>query len=89
MLHIIGFIITGLIVGLLARAVKPGDDSMGLAKTTLLGMVGALIAGWFGHAVGWYNIDEGAGFIAATVGAVVVLAAYYAITRGSTRRLTH
>ena len=89
MLHIIGFIITGLIVGLLARAMKPGEDSMSLGKTTVLGMVGALVAGWFGHAVDWYSIDEGAGFIASTLGAVVVLFAYYAITRGNTRRLTH
>jgi uncharacterized membrane protein YeaQ/YmgE (transglycosylase-associated protein family) len=80
MLHFIGFLITGFIVGLIARAIKPGNDRMGLGLTTLLGMAGALIAGWAGRAFGWYSAEDGAGFLMSTVGAIVVLFAYYAIT---------
>ena len=89
MLYFIGFIITGFIVGLIARALKPGDDNMGFAKTTLLGIAGAVIAGWFGRAVGWYAPDEGAGFIFSTLGAIVVLSVYYMINRGHTTKLGH
>lgn len=79
-MHFIGFLITGFIVGLVARALKPGDDSMGIFKTTLLGMIGAIFAGWLGRAIGWYEPEAGAGFIASTVGAMVVLSIYYALT---------
>jgi uncharacterized membrane protein YeaQ/YmgE (transglycosylase-associated protein family) len=89
MFHFIGFIITGLIVGLLARAFKPGDDSMSIGKTAVLGMVGALIAGWFGRMVGWYDAGEGAGYIASTFGAVLALAVYYSITRHNPRQIGH
>jgi uncharacterized membrane protein YeaQ/YmgE (transglycosylase-associated protein family) len=46
----------------------------------VLGIIGALLAGWLGQALGLYTADEGAGFVAATLGAVVVLGIYYAIT---------
>jgi uncharacterized membrane protein YeaQ/YmgE (transglycosylase-associated protein family) len=83
MLHIIGFIISGLIVGLIARALKPGDDSMSLGKTTMLGMAGALVVGWLGRMMGWYQADEGAGFLASTIGAIVVLSLYYAVAKNA------
>lgn len=79
-MHIIGFIITGFIVGLLARALKPGNDRMSLGLTTLLGMAGAFLAGFIGRAVGWYGPDEPVGFFVATIGAIAVLAIYYATT---------
>ena len=84
-MSIIGFILTGFIVGLIARALKPGDDSMGLVKTTLLGMVGAVIAGWVGRMSGWYPEGGSAGFLASTVGAIIVLYIYYAVTHRNTR----
>ena len=87
MLHLIGFIIVGFIVGLIARALKPGDDRMGLGLTTLLGIAGALIAGWLGRVIGWYGPDEGAGFIMSTIGAIAVLAIYYGVS--GNRRLHH
>lgn len=80
MLHIIGFIIVGFIVGLFARALKPGDDRMSIAKTTVLGVIGALLAGWFGRMVGWYGEGEGAGLLMSTLGAIVVLSIYYMAT---------
>jgi uncharacterized membrane protein YeaQ/YmgE (transglycosylase-associated protein family) len=55
----------------------PGKDPLGLIGTTVLGILGALLAGWLGQSVGWYRPDEGAGFLSATVGAIAVLFIYY------------
>lgn len=82
MLHIIGFIIFGFVVGLIARAVMPGRDRMGLLMTSVLGIVGALLAGWMGRALGWYGPDEASGFLMSIVGAVIVLAIANFVTRG-------
>jgi uncharacterized membrane protein YeaQ/YmgE (transglycosylase-associated protein family) len=76
MLSIIGTIVVGFIVGLIARAVKPGDDRMGLIMTTLLGIAGAFIARYVGVAMGWYRQEEPAGWIASVIGAVVLLFIY-------------
>jgi uncharacterized membrane protein YeaQ/YmgE (transglycosylase-associated protein family) len=58
---------------------------MGLIGTTVLGIVGALLGGWLGQAFGWYGPDDGAGFFAATIGAVVVLLIYnFAVRRSGT-----
>ena len=84
-MSILGWIVFGFVIGLLARAIMPGRDPLGLLGTTALGVVGALAAGWIGQALGWYNPGEGAGFISATIGAVVVLAIYYWIS-GRRRR---
>eukprot|EP01030_Chromulinospumella_sphaerica_P007121 gene7121-6964_t len=70
---IIGTIFIGLIVGLLARFLKPGDDSMGWIMTILLGIGGSLAATYGGQALGLYQAGEGAGFIGALVGAVILL----------------
>ncbi|WP_044873272.1 GlsB/YeaQ/YmgE family stress response membrane protein [Pseudomonas sp. LFM046] len=73
---IIGTIIIGLIVGLIARFIKPGDDSMGWIMTILLGVGGSLLATYGGQAVGIYQAGQTAGFIGAVVGAVVLLVIY-------------
>jgi uncharacterized membrane protein YeaQ/YmgE (transglycosylase-associated protein family) len=73
----IGMILTGFIVGLLARFLMPGRDPMGFLLTTALGIAGAALAGWLGRAVGWYRPGEPAGFIAAIAGAALVLAIYH------------
>lgn len=86
-MSILGWIVFGFVVGLIARAIMPGRDPLGLIGTTALGVVGALVAGWLGQAFGWYRPDEGAGFIAATVGAIIVLAVYYSIAGRRRRRL--
>jgi uncharacterized membrane protein YeaQ/YmgE (transglycosylase-associated protein family) len=75
-LGIIGTIIIGFIAGLLAKFLMPGRDPGGFIITTLLGIVGAVVATYLGQAVGWYRAGEGAGFIGAVVGAVIVLFAY-------------
>lgn len=80
-MNLLGWMLFGLVVGLIARAVVPGKEPASLAGTVLLGMAGALIGGWVGQALGWYGPDEGAGFVAATLGAVLVLLGYNAVRR--------
>jgi uncharacterized membrane protein YeaQ/YmgE (transglycosylase-associated protein family) len=69
-------IVIGFIVGLIARAVKPGDDKLGIIMTSLLGIAGAFLASFVGKTLGWYSDGEPAGFIAAVIGAVAVLFIY-------------
>jgi uncharacterized membrane protein YeaQ/YmgE (transglycosylase-associated protein family) len=76
MLSILGTIVVGFIVGLLARALKPGNDKLGLIMTTLLGVAGAFLARYAGAAMGWYQPGEAAGWIASIVGAMVLLVIY-------------
>ncbi|KUZ44994.1 GlsB/YeaQ/YmgE family stress response membrane protein [Burkholderia territorii] len=73
MLQFIETLVVGLIVGLLARALKPGDDKMGILMTVVLGVFGSLIAGYVGRAAGWYAPGQGAGWIASIIGAIVLL----------------
>lgn len=75
-MSILGTIIIGFIVGLIARAIKPGDDKLGLIMTTLLGIGGAFVARYVGMAMGWYTEDQAVGWIASLVGAVVLLFIY-------------
>jgi uncharacterized membrane protein YeaQ/YmgE (transglycosylase-associated protein family) len=72
-MHLLWTIVIGFVIGLLARALKPGDDKMGLVMTTLLGIAGALIAKFVGQQLGWYRPHQTAGFIASVVGAIVLL----------------
>lgn len=73
-MDIIVMIVVGFIVGLIARAIMPGDQKMGIVLTTILGIVGAVVAGYLGRALGWYAPGEAAGWIAAVIGAIIVLA---------------
>ncbi|MDU9392716.1 MULTISPECIES: GlsB/YeaQ/YmgE family stress response membrane protein [Pseudomonas] len=73
---IIGTIFIGLIVGLLARFLKPGDDSMGWIMTILLGIGGSLAATYGGQALGIYQAGQVAGFLGALVGAIILLVIY-------------
>jgi uncharacterized membrane protein YeaQ/YmgE (transglycosylase-associated protein family) len=78
-MHIIGVIVIGFLAGLVAKLLMPGRDPGGFIVTILLGIAGAFVATYLGQAAGWYRADEGAGFIGAIVGAVVILAIYRAI----------
>jgi uncharacterized membrane protein YeaQ/YmgE (transglycosylase-associated protein family) len=72
--NIIWIIIIGFIAGLIARVLSPGpNEPKGFILTTVLGIAGAFIATFFGQTVGWYRLDQGAGLIGATVGAVLIL----------------
>ncbi len=75
-MEILWMIIIGFVVGLLARFFMPGRDSMGFVLTTLLGIVGAVLVGLIGQAVGLYSRGEPAGFFAAVIGAMLVLFLY-------------
>lgn len=75
-MELLGWIILGLFAGALARLVMPGRDPGGCVVTILLGIAGALLAGYVGRLLGIYAPGEAAGFIAAVLGAVAVLALY-------------
>ena len=67
------WIIIGAIAGAIARAIMPGRDPGGCIVTILLGIGGAVLAGWLGNMLGWYKQGQGAGFIAAIIGAIIIL----------------
>ena len=71
-----GWIIIGLLAGGIAKLLMPGKDPGGCIVTILLGIAGALLAGFLGQAIGWYSTTNGAGFIAAIVGAFIILLIY-------------
>jgi len=77
----LGWILIGLIAGAIARAIMPGRDPGGCLVTILIGIGGAVLAGFLGQAVGWYEVGEGAGFLAAIVGAVLILFVYRMVAR--------
>lgn len=74
-------IFIGFIVGLVARFLKPGNDGMGIILTILLGIGGALLAGWAGQSMGWYAPGQPAGFIGALIGAIVILVIFSLVRR--------
>ncbi len=84
-MSILGTIFVGFIVGLLARALKPGNDKLGLIMTTLLGIAGAFVARYAGAAMGLYQPNEPAGWIASVIGAMVLLLVY-SLVAGDSRR---
>jgi uncharacterized membrane protein YeaQ/YmgE (transglycosylase-associated protein family) len=73
---ILGWIVFGLIVGAIAKLLMPGRDPGGIIVTMVLGIVGALLGGFVGRALGMYGENESAGFIMALVGSVFVLLVY-------------
>jgi uncharacterized membrane protein YeaQ/YmgE (transglycosylase-associated protein family) len=76
MMSILGTIFVGLIVGFIARFLKPGDDKLGWIMTAVLGVAGSFAAGYAGVAMGIYKQGESAGWIASIIGAVVLLVIY-------------
>jgi uncharacterized membrane protein YeaQ/YmgE (transglycosylase-associated protein family) len=81
MMSFLGTVLVGLVIGLIARAIKPGDDKMGWILTILLGIAGALVAGYVGRAAGWYQPGEPAGWIASVIGAIILLLIYGMVRR--------
>ena len=75
-------IIIGLVAGIIAKFLMPGDNEpSGFVLTTILGIVGAFVASYLGQALGWYEPYEGAGLVGAVVGAIIVLAVFGFIRR--------
>jgi uncharacterized membrane protein YeaQ/YmgE (transglycosylase-associated protein family) len=75
-MSILWWILFGLIVGAIAKFIMPGKDPGGIIVTILLGIVGALLGGWLGQALGFYGPGESAGFIMAVIGAIILLLLY-------------
>ena len=76
MFTVIASIVSGIIIGALAKFVMPGRDPGGLVVTMLLGIAGALLGGFLGRSVGFYGPDQSAGWLMSIFGAVVLLALY-------------
>ena len=81
MLGVLGWILFGLVVGIVAKLLMPGRDPGGLIITTVLGIIGAVVGGFLGRTLGLYGPGEQAGFLMATLGAVVLLFIYRMIRR--------
>jgi uncharacterized membrane protein YeaQ/YmgE (transglycosylase-associated protein family) len=75
-MSILTMLVIGLVVGIVAKFLMPGDDPGGIIVTTLLGIAGSFLAGYAGQALGWYDAGDPVGFIAAVVGAIVLLLVY-------------
>lgn len=74
-MHILWIIIIGFVAGLVAKFIMPGpNEPSGFIMTTILGIIGAFVATFLGQAIGWYGPNDGAGFIGAVIGAIVILA---------------
>ncbi|WP_323017076.1 GlsB/YeaQ/YmgE family stress response membrane protein [Castellaniella sp.] len=78
---IISMIVVGFIIGLIARAIMPGDQKLGIIMTTVLGVVGSVVAGYLGAALGLYQAGQGAGWIGSIVGALIVLWIYSRVAK--------
>jgi uncharacterized membrane protein YeaQ/YmgE (transglycosylase-associated protein family) len=76
---IIGTILIGFVIGLIAKALTPGRDPAGFFITAAIGIAGSVLATYAGQALGWYQPDAPAGFIGSVVGAIILLAAYHLI----------
>jgi uncharacterized membrane protein YeaQ/YmgE (transglycosylase-associated protein family) len=81
-MHLIWTILIGFVVGLVARAITPGEGPKGFILTTVLGVGGSLAATYIGQMMGWYQAGQGAGFIGAVLGSVVLLLVYSLLSRG-------
>ena len=73
---ILGWILFGLIVGAVAKLIMPGRDPGGIIVTILLGIAGAVLAGFLGKTLGWYGENDAAGYIASILGAIILLFIY-------------
>lgn len=82
-MHILYTLFIGLIVGFIARAIKPGDDNLGWIMTAVLGVAGSFVATYAGQALGLYAAGSAAGWIASVIGAVVLLVIYGLVAKKS------
>lgn len=75
-MEIITMLVIGLLVGIVAKFLMPGDDPGGFIITTLLGIAGSFVAGYIGRAAGWYALGEPVSFVASVIGAIILLLIY-------------
>lgn len=81
MFGIIGTIIFGLVVGVIAKLLMPGKDPGGIIITIVLGIVGSVLGRWIGQALGFYGPEDAAGFIMSLLGAILLLAVYRMVAK--------
>jgi uncharacterized membrane protein YeaQ/YmgE (transglycosylase-associated protein family) len=79
-MYILWMLIIGLVIGALAKLLMPGRAPGGIFITMLLGVAGALLAGFLGRSLGWYHENESAGLIASVLGSVILLGLYRAVS---------
>lgn len=80
-MHILWTLLIGLLAGIVAKFLTPGRDPGGCIVTMLLGVAGAFVATYLGQMISWYKAGEGAGFIGAVVGAILLLIAYHILRK--------
>jgi len=80
---VLSWIVFGLIVGIVAKLLMPGRDPGGIIVTMLLGIIGAVVGGFVGRALGFYGPNQAAGFLMSVVGAIALLAIYRLVARRS------
>ena len=86
-MNFLWIILVGFIAGVIARLLAPGPNNpRGFILTTVLGIAGAFLATFVGQAIGWYRLDQGAGVVGATIGAVVVLFIWHRLVMSHTIR---
>ena len=85
MFGVLGWILFGLVVGIIAKLLMPGRDPGGFIITALLGIAGAVLGGFIGRAFGFYGPGEPAGFLMSTLGAIVLLFIYHKLRPAPTR----
>ncbi len=83
-MHILWTIIIGFVAGLIAKLLVPGRDGGGFILTTLLGIAGAFVAKYIGIAMGFYRDTDSVGFLAAVIGAILILVVYHLFRRSRT-----
>ena len=86
-MHVLGWILFGLVVGIIAKLLTPGRDPGGFILTILLGIAGALIGGFVGRALGFYGPNQAAGFLMSVLGAIILLLLYRFISRPRMRQI--
>jgi len=84
-MDILLWIVFGLVVGVVAKFIMPGNDPGGIVLTIVLGIAGAMVGGWLGRVLGFYRPGDAAGFVMAIVGAIAILALYRVVVSGRSR----
>jgi uncharacterized membrane protein YeaQ/YmgE (transglycosylase-associated protein family) len=85
MFHLIWVVIIGLIVGVIAKFILPGDNPGGFIATVLIGIIGSFLGTFLGRSIGHYGPDQSAGFLMSLLGALILLAIYHLFTRQKIR----
>ena len=78
---ILSWIVFGLVIGFIAKLLMPGRDPGGFIVTMLLGIAGALVGGFIGRAMGFYDANQSAGWLMSILGAIILLALYRVLVR--------